>query len=164
MRKKLITIFTIFFLLLLPIVTADFKIWAERTGLFTIGKPERVNVYVQNLGTNPDSYQIRFSKSATYQTQDVSHLLNVNLESGIIPTLKQNEVGSTFATVTILGKIDSGTITFNATDSTGLEKSYSIYLTAGLPIALHEFSFIGILVILISSVFIYYSYKSKCFL
>jgi len=161
-RDSVLSLIIVVFLLVMPIAKADFEIWTERSGLFTIGRPEEVKIYVKNLEPSTDSYTITIDNvEATYRTQDVSHLLHVELKSGRINNLQQNEVGSTIATVVILGKIDSGSITFGATsDLDSTLKEYTIDITGGLPSALDEFGLIGVFVFLISSLYLFIKFRN----
>lgn len=127
----------------------NFDVWAVRSGLFTIGKSEILQIYVNNTGSKQDSYTISYSKSATdRQGQDVSHLINVNFESNEIADVEPGEVKSTIATAIILGPIRDGEITFMVTNSRDLTKSYKLDIYVGYSIALSEFQLVGLLLLL----------------
>lgn len=149
-------IFLSFFIINNTVKAGDFDAWVGAPALFTIGKTELVNIYVRNKGNTDDSYNVtNYSKSATRNPfQDVSHLVIVSIPSYKIKTLKANETGDTFAKIILLGPIDSGSVTFNITNSTGGYQLVTISLATGSPIALSEFDFSGIIQILILTFFI----------
>jgi len=139
----------------------DFKIWSEGPQLFTIGKKEIVNVYIQNTGNRDDSYTVSFTKEALFEGGDVKHLIDVSIPSNKINLVNPNRTGNIFATITLLGPITSGSVTFNATsESDSLVKRIAepIEIKTGYPISLPEFGLMGLmLLILISSLIISYS-------
>jgi len=140
----------------IPLFDYDFTPGSESSGLFTIGKPEPILIYVRNRGKIIDNYTISYSKEAqNEQLEDVSHLILVSLESNKISSVISNDVKTTQAIVTIIGPIKDGKITFHITsDATETSKDTSVDLSAGFPMTLSEFNFIGIFIIMISSVLI----------
>jgi len=152
-KNKIVLFFSlILFLLIIDIAEAavSFKAWAAAPVLFTLGKTEFVNIYVQNTG-DEDSYNITYTKSATKQSFPVPHLISVSIPSYKIKRLNINETGDTVARVTILGPIDSGNVTFNITSETqpSVFRVTSIGIRTGLPIILEEFDIFGLVQILI---------------
>ena len=165
---KILLILLSLVLISIHIVSAqnyDFKIWASGPQLFTIGREEMVNVYILNNGTETDSYTIDFTKQAMYGLDDVSHLLDVSMPSDKINLVKPNKTGNTFATITLMGPITSGSITFNASsdsDPSVKREAIPINVLSGTPISLPEFGLMGlILLILISSLIISYSFHIR---
>ena len=155
MLKNKIALFVFLLILFLSVIdvveaAVNFKTWAAAPVLFTLGKAELVNIYVQNIG-DEDSFNITYTKSATKQSFPVPHLISVSIPSYKIKRLKINETGDTAARITILGPIDSGNVTFNITSETppGVSRETSIEIRTGLPIILEEFSIFGLIQILI---------------
>ncbi len=129
----------------------DFKIWVDEPRLVTIGKPVLANVYVQNLGTAADSYTITYTKNATdLNLNPAPHLVHVSMPSNRIHSLEPDKIGNTFASITILGPISSGNVTFNVTSETNPSKSLTdfIDIEAGFPMSLPEFGLIGMIELL----------------
>ncbi len=160
MKKTILLLILI--LLIPPVYSApsDFRVWAERSGLFTIGKKEIVQIYVQNLIASSASYEISYSKSAQYNLNDVSHLVQVYIPSNRINSVGQNEAGSTVATVTIIGPVTSGQVNFlvrSLGDSS--ENTATINFTAGLPASLPEFGIAGIFIVMIICSILFYRSK-----
>jgi len=137
------------------IVSAQyFDTWLERSGIFTIGKKERLSIYIRNTGED-DSFKIKdIVKSAKKGGDDVPQLLDVSWVTDEI-SLKSGETGVLNPTLIVLGPIDEGYITFTIED-TGLneEDTNTISITAAFPTSLPEFNFIGTIQILIISVII----------
>ena len=148
----LLIIFLYFFLVNNIVKAADFDAWVGAPAIFTIGKPEEVNIYVRNNGPT-DSYNITYTKFARKNLQDVPHLVSVAKEYYTIKLLTTNETGDTFAMITLLGPIDSGNVTFNIT-SVDHTKEVSISLISGSPMVLSEFNLSGLIQILILAIFI----------
>lgn len=147
----------IFFSLILFLLTIDiteaavsFKAWAASSVLFTLGKTELVNIYVQNMG-DADSYNITYIKNATKQGIKVPQLISVSMPSYSIKELNTNETGNTFAKITILGPIDAGNITFRILSKKDslIYHETSVDIKTGLPIVLQEFGVFGLVQILI---------------
>jgi hypothetical protein len=144
-------------------VPYDFRTWADESRLFTIGRPEITNIYVQNLGTNNDSYIISYKKEAYLKNlAPASHLLYVSMPSNRIHSVSPGMTGNTFATINLLGPIARGNITFNVTseNSPSLYKEGTISISAGFPISLPEFELIGflqLLVLVLSLLIVFYS-------
>lgn len=159
---KIIALLLLF--LLLPPAYAppsDFKVWAQRSGLFTVGKKEQVHIYVQNLVASTGSYEIVYNKTAQYNLNDVSHLVQVSIPSNRINIVGQNEVKSTFATVVMQGPITSGQINFivrSLSDSS--ENVATVTLTASMPTSLPEFGLASVAIIIILSSVIFFVQKS----
>jgi hypothetical protein len=133
-------------------VPYDFRTWTDESRLFVIGKPEITNIYVQNLGTNNDSYTITYKKEAYLKNlAPASHLLYVSIPSNRIHSVSPGMMGNTFATINLLGPVARGNITFNVTS----ENNPSIYrqgiisISAGFPISLPEFQSIEFLQLLV---------------
>jgi len=140
----------------------DFKIWVEGPQRFTIGRSEIVNIYILNNGTKNDSYTISFTKEALYGVDDVDHLIDVSIPSNKITLVEPNETGTTFATVTLLGPITSGSVTFNATsdsDPSIKRVAEPLEILTGYPINLPEFELTGLILLLILATLIV-SYSS----
>lgn len=129
----------------------SFQVWSERTGIFTIGKPSQINIYVKNTGVTIDSYSITITrKEAYYLTSPVHHLLSVEIPSNRIEFIGSNDVGDTFATLKILGPITNGLVEFNVTSDSDGWSTTSIQITgAGTMISFPEFKLIGLIQILI---------------
>ncbi len=150
-------IFLTFFTINNAVKAADFDAWVGAPSLFTVGKTELVNIYARNKEQTEYSYNItNYTKIATKQSQDVSHLVIVSIQSNEIRPLKQNETGDTFAKITILGPIDSGTVTFNITSVPNSidYREISITLKTGMPMVLSEFDSSGIIQIFLLTIFI----------
>ncbi len=166
-RIILLVFLLLLFLSFINVVEAavSFKAWTGAQVLFTLGKTELVNIYVQNTG-DEDSYNITYIKTATKQSIQVPHLISVSMPSSKIRRLKINETGDTVAKITILAPIDVGNVTFNITSETspGVSQITSIEIRTGLPIILQEFSAYGLVQILILATLIliisYASYLS----
>ena len=152
-KNKTVLLFSlILFLLIIDITEAavSFKAWAASPVLFTLGKTELVNIYVQNMGET-DRYNITYTKNATKQGIKVPQLIGVSMPSYSIKELNTSETGDTFAKITILGPIDAGNITFKITskkDSLVYHET-SVDIKTGLPVVLQEFGLFGIVQILI---------------
>ena len=153
--KKYLTGFVvfIFFILISGIKaqTYDFETWVEGPDLFTIGRPETVNIYVQNLG-DEDSYTISYTKEAFVVggTDHVDHLIDVRFPSNRIESVKSNGIGDTFATITSLGPFRNGKVIFTITsESSPVSHDVTLEITQGLPVNLPEFELIGLVQILI---------------
>lgn len=133
----------------------EFKAWAEGPGLFTIGRGEIVGIYVQNNGNMRDSYTIDYNKSAEVEGhpgQDFSHLIDVSFLSNKIGPVEPNRTGYTFATITLLGPISSGSVTFNITsveNSSVFQEIQPVEVNAGMPVNLPEFGHVWLIVILV---------------
>lgn len=163
---KKIILFFILVLLLPPVYSlpSDFKVWAQRSGLFTVGKKEQVQIYVQNLIAAASSYEIVYSKSAFYNLNDVSHLVQVYIPSNRINSVKQNEIKATIATVNINGPVTSGQINFIVRSlSDGSENTATVSMTSGLPVSLPEFGTIGLIMLITVSGTLYFICKKKLF-
>ncbi|MCX8178876.1 MAG: hypothetical protein N3D75_03555 [Candidatus Aenigmarchaeota archaeon] len=132
------------------VFAADFELWAQRGGLFTIGENQIIKVYVLNKDSSQRDYTITYSKSATYNTNDVSHLLIVSFPSNRIDDVKPSETKSTELTVLIAAPISQGSITFTGTDDTGTVRQYTITdIRASYPQNLPEFHIIFLLLLFI---------------
>jgi len=164
--KLKIGIITLVFMILLSFfminkiveaANADFDAWTGAPRLFTIGKTELVNIYVRNKYSSDDRFNItNYTKYASKQGLDVSHLVSVSIQSNEIRTLIENETGDTFAKITILAPIDSGSVSFNITsfNDPTVYHEISINLETGSPIILSEFDLSGLIQILFLTVFI----------
>ncbi|MDI6826292.1 MAG: hypothetical protein QMD36_03840 [Candidatus Aenigmarchaeota archaeon] len=167
-KNKIILFSLILFFLMIDTVEAaiSFKAWSAAPVLFTVGRTESVNIYVQNTGDEDDSYNITYTKQAWKQSIEVPHLISVSMPSYKIKRLKTNETGDTFAKITILGPIDTGNVTFNVTSETQSNVYHitSVEIRTGSPIILQEFSLFGVIQILILATLIlvisYASYLS----
>jgi hypothetical protein len=145
MKREIETIL-IFFILSFFIITSaeatiDFEAWVTAPAMFTVGKAEKVNIYVKNVA-DEDSYQISYTKQARRQNNDVPHLISISLQSNRIRRLKTNETGDTFAMVTVLAPIDIGNVTFNISSETQPNSFHSTSIEVnrtGMPIILREF-------------------------
>lgn len=129
---------------------ADFDLWAQRSGLFTIGENQIIKVYVLNKDSSQRSYTITYSKSATHNANDVSHLVIVSFPSNRINNVKPMETKSTELTVFIAAPVSQGSITFTATDDTGTVKQYTLTdIRASYPQNLPEFQTILLFLLLL---------------
>jgi hypothetical protein len=132
-------------------------VWSRGPSLFTIGRPETINVYVKNTGNMNDSFSITPIKYASKNLQNVSHLVDVNMPSNKIVSVEPGKIGNTFATVTLSGLVDSGTVRFNITsgnDPTSYSLTSQINISTGSPINLPEFESYGLFQILIFASFL----------
>jgi len=106
----------IFFLLLFitSSYAQDFEVWAERGGAFTVGKPERIIVYVKNNDMNGEyNYGVAVSRIEAYcgsPPTSCSNAILVRFASNKILSVKPNETKSTAGTIVILGPVTSGSI------------------------------------------------------
>jgi len=140
-----------------------FKMWVDETRLFTIGRPELANIYVQNLGTETDSYNITFTKNATMNLIPANHLVSVSMPSYRIHSVQSGKVGNTFATITVLGPIDYGYVNFTVRSENN-PLAYlraSIDITTGYPVSLPEFGLIELIeLLLLACLILVVSYPS----
>lgn len=149
MKKIIFTIFLLIFCLKFAF-SQNFELWAERGGSFTIGKPEKVMIYIKNTGSKTETYYIQFSKSASYRSNDASNLISFNLISDKIVNLEPSDTNSIIGNLIILGPVDTGSITIKAIQqSDGKSKEYKLdNIRASYPLSLDEFNifnFLGIL-------------------
>jgi hypothetical protein len=150
-------VFLSFFIINNIVKAANFDVWAGAPILFTVGRAEIVNIYAQNKELDrEDSYNITYTKIAyNNQGQVVSHLVSISRPYYRIKTLKTNETGDTFATITILGPIRDGSVTFTVkSDFDGTSHDVTVNLMTGSPIILSEFDFSGLIQILLIIMFI----------
>ena len=129
-----------------------FKIWVDESRLFTIGKQERANIYVQNLGAATDSYKITTAKEIYDLSLNLApQLVIVSMTSDRIHSVEPGRVGNTFATITVLGPISYGIINFTVTSETNPSVYLTGYLniTAGTSISLPEFETSGMIILLL---------------
>ena len=143
--------------------TMNFKTWAQAPVLFTLGKTELVNIYVQNTGNEDDSYNITYFKNATKQSIKVPHLISVSMTSYKIKRLKTNETSDTFAKIVILAPIDAGNVTFNITSETppAFSQLTSVEIKTGSPIILQEFGIFGLFqILMLATLALVISYSS----
>ncbi len=138
-----------------------FKIWVEGAQLYTINEPTPIIIYIQNFESIEDTYTITYSVEAIYKGNDVSHLVDISLQSNEI-LVSPREITVTQSVINILGPIEEGTITFTAENLAGETATTSIKITSGYPINLPENS-IGIFIIIFSSI-LFLSYLPKTFL
>jgi hypothetical protein len=156
-------------ILLLPLLfiafcyAQNFEVWAERGGSFTIGKPEKIIIYIKNNDIVEDSYAITFIKTARYQNNDVSELLSFTLSSNKILKVQPNETKTTVGTLIILGPVADGSITITATNKANQQKQFTLSkIKADYPQSLSEFNvLVLIFIILIAS---FYLTKNKILL
>ena len=137
----------------------DFETWAEGPDFFTIGKPSIVNIYVRNTGNVKDSYNITYNKEVN-NPFGADNLVQINLLSNRINSVRAGSVSSTFATVTLQGPVTSGRIRFNVTsiDNQTMKMTEWVEVKSDYPISLPEFGLIGfLLLLLISALIISYS-------
>ncbi len=154
-----------FLLLSMNICLAQqFEIWSERSGKFTIGVPSTIVIYVKNLGTSADTYNISFTKSASYRGSDASGLLSFILVSGKIYNVQPGETKSTKGELIILGPISNGKITFTVKNNLGQQKTFELAeIRADYPQTLSEFNKIYLILILFVPLFIIKSRYLKLF-
>jgi hypothetical protein len=134
----------------------DFEAWVEGPELFTVGRAELTSIYVRNVGNIDDSYNISFTKEATKNGYDVSHLINVYMPSRRVSLVEPNRIGNTFATITLSGPVDDGSVTFNITsEKSSVYKEVSIQLVTGMPLNLPEFGFLSLIQMLVLVFFIF---------
>jgi len=132
--------------------------WVAGPKLFTIGRSELINIYVQNLGNLEDTFNVSFKKTAQdISLNDVSQLIDVNIPSKDIVQVEPGNIGNTVATITLLGPINTGSITFNITSETNSSVSQlvTIQVVTGYPINLPEFELLGMIQVLIFAVCIF---------
>lgn len=155
MKKTLI----IFFLLICCVnivFSQNFELWAERGGTFTIGKPEKVIIYIKNTGTTVETYGISFTKSASYKGVDVSNVISFTLISNKIANVKPGDTDSIMGNLIILGPADTGSITIKAIQqSDGKSKEYTLTnIRAFYPQSLDEFNFLYFFIFLLAVLFL----------
>ena len=130
------------------VLAADFELWAQRGGPFTIGEYQIIKVYVLNKDTNQRSYTVTYSKSATYNGLDVSNNIFVSFPSNRIDNVKPGETKSTELNVIIASPITQGSITFTVRDDTNTQRQYTLSdIRANYPQNLSEFHIIFILLL-----------------
>ncbi|MBU5690204.1 MAG: hypothetical protein QXM68_03615 [Candidatus Aenigmatarchaeota archaeon] len=146
MKKLLLVI-----LLSISIVKAqNFDLWAERGGPFTIGEPQIIKIYVLNRDNQPRSYTITYFKSATYQSNDVSHLMYVNFPSYTITNVKPGQTASTELTLFLASPVSQGTITFRAINEVNDQREFTLQgIRASYPQSLPEFNLVFLFVLLL---------------
>ncbi|MCD6226559.1 MAG: hypothetical protein J7J93_02065 [Candidatus Aenigmarchaeota archaeon] len=134
-------------------ITPPELIHIEGSGFYTINKPTPILIYIKNNAKDtPITCTVSVSDvHATYKGNDVSHLVDISLQSNEI-VVPAGETKATQAIVNILGPIEEGTITFSADcgDETG---ETSVKIRSGYPINLPENSIV-IVVIIFSSMFV----------
>jgi hypothetical protein len=126
--------------------------WIAGAKLFTIGRPEFINIYAQNLGNLKDTFNVSFKKTAQdINLNDVSHLIDVHIPSKDIIQVEPGNIGNTVATITLSGPINTGSVTFNITSKTNssVSQEITIQIVTGYPINLPEFDLLGIIQILV---------------
>ncbi|MBD3155460.1 MAG: hypothetical protein GF368_02280 [Candidatus Aenigmarchaeota archaeon] len=168
-RNILVAVILVFSLIS---VNADFKVWVERGGVFTIGEPATFLIYVENSDSTLDSYEIL--EPDVYYTYppgpggtDLSNLIDVSLQSNRIEDVGPDGVKDTQGTIMLLAQIYSeGTVTFTVeSDNTGNQEQAVIQISGGasggVPRTLPEFNFIGLLQILGFGFLIFYSFWVK---
>lgn len=133
--------------LFIPNVHAqDPEVWVEAPPIFTIAKTESINIYVKNTGTSEEDYDITYDINSV----DGRHLINVYLPIDKTKTIKNGDVGSVLARITLLGPIPQpATISFTATTDGTSGTSEDIPLISASPINLPEFGLIGLIMLLI---------------
>jgi hypothetical protein len=148
MSRKVAAFVLVFFLLTFQAVRADFEVWGETSGLFTVGTPQKFNIYVRNLDDPSDTdYDITLvTKQATcVGGGNCNHLLHVYLQSDRVLELDQNQAGFTVATVTSLGPFVDGVIEFDVQGPSGTRRVSATGFIAAMPVSLPEFGLLGIL-------------------
>jgi hypothetical protein len=142
----------VYFTRINPVYNLD--TWTEGPSVFTISKAEPVNIYVRNLGNIRDSYNISVRKEAYKDGNSVPHLVHVSMPSNRISSVEPNRTGNTFATITLLGPITNGRVTFNVTSDSQPSIHGETFIEfkpgmTGSPINLPEFGLMGLFQIFI---------------
>jgi hypothetical protein len=159
-RNLLILILFLLFSFRAANAAHNFQMWIEGTPRCTIGKEELINIYVKNTGTlvtDVDSYTVN-CWSFTFPNPN---LINVNIPSDRILSIKPNQTGNTFATAICLAPFTTGGVGCRVTsDATGTSPEDNIDIKVGYPITLSEFGLIGIIELLILASLLVVSYSS----
>ncbi|MFH8080294.1 MAG: hypothetical protein QXO84_00205 [Candidatus Aenigmatarchaeota archaeon] len=164
MKKCLLILIAFFFI---PIcLSQNFDAWAERGGPFTIGKPEKILIYVKNNGLSSDSYFVETIEiKAFYNTHDVSNLLVVDMPSNSIKDVAPNETKLTQGRMIILGPVTSGRIKLRIVNSASQYKEVELRdIRAAYPQSLPEFNSMYTFFILISACIILLKSRTKMLL
>lgn len=155
----------IFVVLFIPDVSFaaeyDFDFWAESPYLFTIGTPTKVNLYLKNIGTKSDTYTIAISSKEAKKEipgEDFPELIQVSLESDRIGPVSTNGIGDSFSTVTVVGPVVIGNITFKATSisNPSIYKEDGIQVKSEYATSLPEFNLIAMMGLMILASFVYF--------
>jgi len=139
-------------------------VWAERGGAFTIGKPEKIIIYVKNTGKVEDSYGIIYTKSATLKGSDASNLINFVLPSNKILNVKPNETKSTTGSLVVIGPIETGSLTITVLNKDNLQRQFVLSnIRAIYPQSLNELN-TTLLIFTIIFIACFYPRKNKILL
>ena len=163
MKKLSILIFLLF---ISSSYAQDFEVWAERTGLFTIGKPEKIIVYVKNNNpTQPHNYVVTVKEiyALCGSPSMQCNAIIVNFPSNKILNVNPNETKLTTGTIIIVGPVSDGRITIKV-EKEGGSGSRQIVLSnirANYPQTLSEFNVIFLAALIVA---IFYLWRSKLFL
>ncbi|MBU5688310.1 MAG: hypothetical protein KQA31_02805 [Candidatus Aenigmarchaeota archaeon] len=153
MKKAIIMIFLIF---LNSVFAQNFDVWSERGGSFTIGRSEKIIIYVKNNGATVDTYTVTFTKTASYQGMDVSNSISFQIPSNKITDVQPGETVSTVGTLVILGPITSGSITLRISNQAGNFKTYTLdNIKATYPQSLFEFNTYYLAILLVLSLILF---------
>ena len=151
--RKYVLVFLIVSAVLATSASASFESWAESSPHFTVGNPERVNIYVRNIDDlGSVDYKIEVNETvATCESEngpaDCSHLVHVILTSDQILGLSPDESGYTIGTVVVVGPISEGQIRFMVNGPSG-EEYPEVKFGASLPVALPEFTLVHIILMM----------------
>jgi hypothetical protein len=161
MKRTILLMILITLIFSLNKVNADFNFWVESTEVFTIGSPATFMVYVENLEPGVDNYVISYDVNYEYPAgNDLSHIIDVRLQTNKIENVQTNQIKDTQGTVTILAQVypPGGTIIFTARSDGGVERSDLIQVSGGpsggIPKTLPEFSILGFLQLIFLAVLV----------
>jgi len=148
---------------LIPVVfSQDFDFTGSCPDLFTIGKKEKIELYIKNNDNFVGrTFTISYTKEAWGYSDggefDLSHLISVEFPSNIT-VVGPNEIKSTVATVIFLGPFQTGKITFTARTGEAT-RTYEVKIgpgqkKLGYSVTLNEFSFISLLIVATSIIYL----------
>ncbi|MCD6226558.1 MAG: hypothetical protein J7J93_02060 [Candidatus Aenigmarchaeota archaeon] len=135
-------------------VECNFKVWVEGPNLFTIGQKTEINLYIENMGSFPDSYTIDYDAE--------SPVVDVELLETDINNILPNEVREINPRILLLeSHPEPNTINFtiNSKLCPDEKRSTTLYIDSGLPLNLPEFNFVSLLIIISLAGLIFYRRK-----
>jgi hypothetical protein len=152
------------FCIILPVfVKGQFEASVVREGVFTVGEPSIFIVYVENIGALSDNYTITYDVDYNYPTafDDLSHLIEVNLNSNRIENLRPGEIRETQGTIIFMGQVfhpPGATITFTIDSDRGFSDTKQQIVSGSFSQSLPELSLIGMVGLLVLVLIIFYSF------
>ena len=131
----------------------EFEAWLSTERMvFRVGRPFWINIYIKNIGNQPDTYNITDIQISARDNlgNDVSHLVNVRSLKNTTDVVYPDDVTSLSPRIVVLTTLGQGSkITFTVTSNTDPSQSKDLVLNilSGLPESVPEISLFNIFMI-----------------